>query len=114
MHVYNALDPNVKFNTIYWNTPFGYVNENEQLTDYEKAVFDPGYKATKRFILEARSHLVPDGQVLLGFSSTLGNQEALMAMAEEAGLTFELVNRELEKDNPNAVWLEFYRGTFNS
>lgn len=110
--VYEALPPDEKFNTIYWNTPFAYVDSTTQLSPFERAVFDPGYNGTKKFILEAKRHLKPDGEVLIGFSSTLGNLNALKAFADEAGLKIEKIAETLEKNNPKEVHLELFRGKF--
>lgn len=42
--IYEPLAKNSRFDTIYWNTPFGYVNKNDEVTVLEKAVYDPGIK----------------------------------------------------------------------
>lgn len=110
--VYKALAPDRKFDTIYWNTPFAYVDKTRQLTPLERAVFDPGYASTRMFIVGARQHLHQGGEMLIGFSSTLGNLPALQAFADEAGLTMEKITETLEDNNPKEVHLELFRGTF--
>jgi len=77
-----------RFDTIFWNTPFGYT-ENENITTIEKAVFDPGYKSTKTFIGEAKNHLKEGGRLLIGFSSTLGHIEKLKELVKNNGFSFK-------------------------
>jgi HemK-related putative methylase len=88
--IYKPLKKDSKFDTIYWNTPFGYV-DNEDISVLEKAVFDPGYKATKRFVNQAKEHLKENGRLLIGFSTTLGKFEILEEFLKKAGFTVKLV-----------------------
>lgn len=80
-----------KFDTIFWNTPFGYT-DNESITTLEKAVFDPGYKSHTKFFAEAKEHLKPNGKVLVGFSTTLGHIGKLKEIAKENGFSFRLID----------------------
>jgi|SRR3989344_323883 len=88
--VYNSIPEGSKFDTIFWNTPFGFV-EDDKLTILERSVFDPSYKATQRFISEAKNYLNPNGRLLIGFSSTLGKLEMLLKFLEDACFDFRLV-----------------------
>lgn len=88
--VYAPLGAGERFDVIFWNTPFGLVNE-EDLPMLERAVFDPGYEATRRFVLGAREHLNTGGRVYVGFSSTLGKPEVLRTIASEAGFSLRTV-----------------------
>jgi release factor glutamine methyltransferase len=54
--LFGPLSKEEKFDTIFWNTPFGIVND-KKLDDLEKSVFDPEYKSTERFINGAKNHL---------------------------------------------------------
>ncbi|EKE25356.1 MAG: N-methyl-transferase [uncultured bacterium] len=88
--LYDALKEGEKFDTIFWNTPFGLIEEGE-ISDLEKAVYDPDYKATERFIKEAKSHLKENGRVLIGFSTTLGKLELIHKFCEESNLELRLI-----------------------
>lgn len=92
-NIYEPLAKNSRFDTIYWNTPFGYVNKNDEVTVLEKAVYDPGYKATRRFVSEAKEHLKENGRLLIGFSTTLGKFDILQKFLKEAGFTVRLVSK---------------------
>ncbi len=87
------LIPGGNYDTIFWNTPFGYVPGNRQLSLLERAVFDPAYEATRRYIREAERYLVPCGasRLLIGFSSTLGRMDLLEQLLHNAGYRFWVV-----------------------
>lgn len=104
--LYSALKEREKFDTIFWNTPFGLIDEGE-ITDLEKAVYDPGYKATERFIKEAKSHLKESGRVLIGFSTTLGKLDLIKKFCEEAGFELELIF-EAESQEVHPVKFEIF------
>lgn len=94
--VFDALT-NEKFDTIFWNTPFGLVDEGD-ITLLEQSVFDPGYKATKRFIEGSKQHLNPGGRLLIGFSSTLGRLDLIQKFCTESGYDLELIYEEESKE----------------
>lgn len=89
--LYDAVRPGEKFDTIFWNTPFGELVADAQISDLEKAVYDPGYHATERFVKEAHMYLRPNGRLLIGFSSTLGRMEKLKQFVDEAGFTMRKI-----------------------
>jgi release factor glutamine methyltransferase len=106
--LYEPLKQNEKFDTIFWNTPFGLIDQ-ENITDLEKAVYDPHYNSTRRFIKEASSHLKPQGRVLIGFSSTLGRLDLLRDFANQAGLTLHMLF-EAESQEVHPVKFEIFEG----
>ena len=81
--IYSPLSEDDKFDTIFWNTPFGYIEG--EVTVLEKAVFDPEYKSTRKFIFEAKNHLKKHGRLLIGFSTTLGKFEIIEEFLNQAG-----------------------------
>lgn len=105
-NLFESLSPNEKFDTIFWNTPFGFV-ENERVSDLEKAVYDPGYKSTEKFIKEAKGNLRQGGRVLIGFSTTLGRLDLLQKFAEEAGMLLHLLY-EVESEETHPVKFEIF------
>jgi len=90
-NLYEPLGKDSKFDTIYWNTPFGYVNKDKNLTVLEKAVFDPEYQATEQFIKQAKNHLKENGRLLIGFSTTLGKFDLLQKLLQESGYSVKLI-----------------------
>lgn len=107
--IYSALREGERFDTIYWNVPFGYRRPGTSLTVLEESVFDVGYRKNREFVLHARSHCVVGGQILMGISSTLGSRGAIEAFAAEAGVNFVEVARTLDPDAPFELWLELLR-----
>ncbi len=105
-NLYESLKSDEKFDTIFWNTPFGFI-EDEDVPDLEKAVYDPAYKSTEKFIREAKQHLKKGGRVLVGFSTTLGRLDLLQKFAEEAGLSLRLIY-EVESKETHPVKFEIF------
>ncbi|MYU25223.1 methyltransferase [Streptomyces sp. SID8352] len=91
--MYTALEPVDRFDTIFWNVPWTYVEDDFALsTDLHSAVFDPGYQGQARYIAGAHKHLTDGGRLLLG-TADLGDRERLDAIAEEAGVRVEMLRR---------------------
>lgn len=87
------------FDTIFWNVPFGDL-EVENPDELTRSVFDPGQRNLREYILDARMHLRAQrnllgvqrpmhtqGNLLIGYSTTLGKYEVLEQLLEEAGFT---------------------------
>lgn len=50
--MYTALEPTDRFDAIFWNVPWTYVEDGFSLsTDLHSAVFDPGYQGQARYIM---------------------------------------------------------------
>ncbi|QFR97129.1 methyltransferase [Streptomyces tsukubensis] len=91
--MYTTLEPAERFDVIFWNVPWTYVEDDFSLsTDLHSAVFDPGYQGQARYIAGAHAHLADGGRLLLG-TADLGDRERLDDIAEEAGLRVELLRR---------------------
>lgn len=95
--LYEPLKSTDRFDLIFWNTPFAYVEE-QHLSDLERSVSDPGYRATKRFIDGAGRHLKPGGRLFIGFSSTLGHMQLLKTLLKEAGFRTRLIAEQWSKE----------------
>ncbi len=109
--VYDALQVGEKFDTIFWNTPFGLVDVAE-VPDLEKAIFDPGYRSTERFIREAKQHLKNNGRLLIGFSSTLGRMDLLKKFCNESGFNLKLLY-EADSEEVRPVKFEIFEAVQN-
>lgn len=107
--VYSALRPDEKFDTIYWNVPFGFKPEGVQLTTLEEAVYDPGYRKNREFIMGAKAHLKPGGKLLMGVSSTLGDLAAVQRFAKEAGIDFEQIAEMKDPDAPYDIFFQLLK-----
>ncbi|MFE6745457.1 methyltransferase [Kitasatospora purpeofusca] len=91
--LYTALDPLSRFDTIFWNVPWTYVEDGFVLSsDIHSAVFDPGYRGQARYLAGAHAHLTDGGRLLLG-TAHLGDRARLDVLADEAGLRIDLLRR---------------------
>lgn len=100
-----------KFDSIFWALPFGFLDPGTKISMEEMQVFDPGYRALRKFLNTSRNFLKPKGQLLIGFSSDLGNQGLLEELARQAGLEIELV-AEKEIQEKDTLKFELLRGVY--
>jgi len=78
--LFSTIGAGEQFDTIYWNLPFIFVEDDFQFeTIVERALFDPGYNATRRFLHEAPKHLSKGGRIVLGFGD-FGHRALLSAI----------------------------------
>ncbi len=59
-------------------------------TNLRQAIFDPGYRAHRRYFDEAGSRLTIGGRLLLGFSD-IGDHSLLQRVAAEAGFRISVL-----------------------
>lgn len=94
--VFDALRPEERFDLIFWNVPFGYVEPGMALTPLQRSTLDPGYEATRRYIQQGRRFLEPGGRLTMGFGSVIGRLELVERIAAEAGLEARIVDRRID------------------
>lgn len=109
--VLDGIPSDRKFDSIFWSLPFGFLDPGAPVTLEEMQVFDPGYKATRKFLNDAKKFLKPNGQLLIGFSSDLGHEELLEELAKEAGIKIEKV-KEHEMQEKDTLKFELLRGVY--
>lgn len=84
--VYDNLPVGMKFDTIFWNSPWMVAPDGLDVSDeLERSISDPGYQAISRFLGECRRWLAPQGRLLLGFAN-FGDEQRLDAIIREARL----------------------------
>jgi release factor glutamine methyltransferase len=84
--LFDALDPQESFDVIFWNSNVVLAPEDFQYSDdVHWSIFDRGYQAHWRYLLQGPSRLTGTGRLLLGFN-TLGDRVRLDALAASAGL----------------------------
>jgi methylase of polypeptide subunit release factors len=94
------------FDTIFWNLPYVNVTRNE-LTTIERAFFDTNYRTIRAFIAEAHQHLRPEGRLLLGFSSTIGDGPLLNEILEHHNYRTTTISSELRNYPAQRKELQF-------
>lgn len=91
--LFEPIQENEKFDIVFWNSPFHFVPADAKLTMLQRAVFDPGYGAIRRYVLEGRRHVKPGGALFLQFSPAYGRQDLIQEFAREAGLRTQVRRR---------------------
>jgi methylase of polypeptide subunit release factors len=104
--VFGPIGPEERFDLIFWNVPFAFVEPERQLTPLQRSTLDPGYGSLRRYVVEGPRHLAPGGLLTLGFSSTLGRLDLLEEIAAESGLEARIAeSTEATPERPYALEL---------
>ncbi len=92
---FEVIKPDEKFDIIVSNPPW--VNQKPN-SDYEFALYDPGFHLLKTLLDGLPRHLKPGGKVLLAYGSVSGIK-AVKKMAGERGYSVKVIDddRDLEK-----------------
>jgi release factor glutamine methyltransferase len=106
-NLYEPLPRWSLFDTMFWNTPFGDRTWGADLGILGKAVFDPWYLDTDRFITQSVAYLRPSGKLIIWFSSTLGNIQKLKRLCTNIGYSFEEIYK-VSSSEKNPVYFELF------
>ncbi len=92
--VFSAIKPGERFNLIYWNLPFIYMQDEFVFqSTLERSLFDPGYQITRNFLSSAPRYLTNHGQIYVGFGN-FGEIDMLNEIAGKLGYSLlEIVRR---------------------
>ena len=103
--VFESLPEKNEFDMIFWNSNFVPMEASYNYrSDFERAFFDPGYRAHRAYLAEARKHLSSNGRLMLGFSS-LGDRDELDRIVHMEGYTQSAIARH-EHDEGQVVEYE--------
>lgn len=107
--VLDSIPKGVKADSIFWAMPFGYLEPEDELAGRDNQVFDPGYRAIRKFFTEAKDYLSEEGRLLVGFSVDIGHFELLESIAKENGFSLKTLvdTKGMEKES---VSMEIYEG----
>lgn len=105
--VLDTLPQNVGADSIFWSMPFGYLPSDQILQGRDVQVFDPGYRAIRKFFATAKQQLSKHGKIFIGFSQDIGHYELLEQIADDAGFTLTQISATsgVEKES---VSMEIY------
>jgi GTP cyclohydrolase II len=109
--VLDSIPLNQRFDCIFWALPFGFLDPGTEINLEDLQVFDPGYRAIRKFFHSAKNSLKPNGQLLIGFSKELGHFELLQELAKESNLQLQIIE-ETELTETEKVKFQIYRGTY--
>lgn len=106
--MFAPLDKTEQFDTIFFNIPFCHRNDKDKkLTMLAKSLFDPNHDLLYRYLKESRSHLKPNGRLLLGYSTTHGDISLMHKWAEEFGWKTKLLHKEGD-ETKDFITVELY------
>lgn len=101
--VFDSISKEDKFDLMFWNFPWNAPDQEiEEILSQEgteiklekvmqlKAGLDPKYKALRRFIREAKQHLNPEGEILLGAGEP-ARHDIIYGEAGKNGFNIEIV-----------------------
>lgn len=110
--VLDSIDPDQKFDSIFWALPFGFLDPGVEINLEETQVFDPGYRAIRKFFKSVRKYMKPNGRILLGFSSDLGHPTLLEEIASEFSIKLTTIKQQSMKETTQ-VKFEIIEGNLN-
>lgn len=110
--VFDSLNKEYRFDSIFWAMPFGFLDSNETLSLEEMQVFDPGYRSIYKFISHGKRHLKPGGRILIGFSNDLGRSDLLYDYSDRFGLKLKQLGSVILKEEKN-VEFSLLEGRFS-
>ena len=105
--VYSPINKGEKFDLIFWNVPFE--SKNMELSTLEMSLYDFEYQATKKYLLDAPKYLKPGGRLLMAFSTTIGDFNAITQILKDTDMRLELFWRV---DRPDSNKLEIFELRF--
>jgi release factor glutamine methyltransferase len=109
-----------KFDMIFWNTPWGYVPDEfeNSMTPEEYGMFDPGYKAISKYLLDGKQHLKPNGSLYIGFGHSGADVEQIQELVNKSDLKLNVVAKgiytpgeEDENGQPIEMMVELWKLT---
>ena len=100
--LYAPLSPEEKFDYIFWNHPFN--NWNEDVSMLMRAGVDPQYKALRQYVCDAKKHLNPGGQLLLGSSDMAQTSEIEKIAADNGYRLTTLASEDMPIEDGHKVW----------
>ena len=109
--VLDSIKSEAYFDAIFWALPFGFLDPGTEISLEEAQVFDPGYRAIRKFFQTAKHHLKPNGKILVGFSTDLGHLELLEVLARECSIKLTIIKEKIIKEDAD-VKFEILEGRF--
>lgn len=109
--VLDGVPEDKKFDSIFWSMPFGFMDPGTNINLEDAQFFDAGYRAIRKFLKDCKNHLTLDGEILIGFSTDLGNYDLLLDICEQYGINLEKV-AETEIQEKELLKFEVFRGKY--
>lgn len=109
--VLDGVPETEKFDSIFWSMPFGFMDPGANITIEDAQFFDAGYRAIRKFLRDCKKHLKPNGQVLIGFSTDLGNYDLLEDICNQYNIKLTKM-AEIEMQEKEVLKFEVFKGEY--
>ncbi len=105
--VFDSIPTEVKAESIFWSMPFGFLDIKDNLNGRDWQVFDPGYRAIRKFFETSKNYLTDNGRLLIGFSVDIGDIDLLKEIAKENNFSLELF-KQVKGEEKETVSMEIW------
>jgi HemK-related putative methylase len=105
--VFAQIQPDQKFDVIYWNIPFT-PTKKKNLDLLDLSVFDPNNQLLERYLADGAKFLTPKGKIYLGYSATHGDVDKMKALAKKYAWDVHLV---VSAGDENTIIVQLYEFT---
>lgn len=109
--VLDGIPTTEKFDSIFWAMPFGFMDPGANITLEDAQFFDAGYRAIRKFLKDGKHYLRPQGELLIGFSTDLGNYDLLDELCIQNNIKLTKV-AETEMQEKELLKFEVFRGEY--
>lgn len=87
--VYSDVAGDAEFDAVFWNTPWGYVDED--VSTELRGIWDPWYDATERYIEDGQDYLRDGGKLYVGFSPDIGDADRLATLLQRYEYVYDVI-----------------------
>lgn len=109
--VLDGIPENEKFDAIFWAMPFGFMDPGTNISMEDAQFFDAGYRAIRKFLRDCKKHLNDNGEILIGFSTDLGNYDLLEDICTQYKIKLTKL-AETEMQEKEVLKFEVFQGKY--
>jgi GTP cyclohydrolase II len=109
--VLDGIPKDEKFDVIFWAMPFGFMDPGTNISMEDAQFFDAGYRAIRKFLKDGKNYLNKDGELLIGFSTDLGNYDLLKEICNQYKIELKKV-AETEMQEKEVLKFEVFQGKY--
>ena len=107
--VFHPIHQSEKFDVIYWNTPFQYIEADIARNMLQLATGDIAYRGLAEYLTHGAAHLKANGRLFLGFSSSIGRMDKLQEiLLQLPGAALRTAAEEIVSRDNNQVSFELF------
>lgn len=107
-NVYSALQDREKFDVIYWNVPFLFVEANSDKSMLQQSTYDIGYQSVNEYVQKGIDYLTEQGRLFISFSSSIGRLDILQAIVKQQDARLRCIMQKNRMRNNQATSYELF------